>query len=42
MARSKSKQRRVRHKRIVKAKHRAERRKEAKAAAKAAEKGSRR
>jgi hypothetical protein len=38
MARSKSKQRRVRHKRIVQAKHRAERRK----AAKAAEKGSRR
>lgn len=38
MARSKNKQKRVRHKRIVAAKHRAERRK----AAKAAEKGSRR
>jgi hypothetical protein len=38
MARSKNKQKRVRHKRIVKAKHRAERRK----AAKKAEKTSRR
>jgi hypothetical protein len=36
MPRSKSKQRRVRHKRIVAAKHRSERRKAAKAAEKAA------
>ncbi len=42
MARSKNKQSRVRHKRIVQAKHRSERRKATKVAAKAADKAARR